>query len=315
MALARSFTESGSDEVRDGIVDACSYCATKGKLQPATHFCFDCGVYGRYICGECLQNHNMFVNNHVAEVIAILSSSRRKQLQTDLAVERRKSESIAKKLTEALQELDIHKQKRYDELLETRKKLEEEVNEKQERIFIMEIQLERSHTEQFKLQDRFDRQTHEFEGIKKKLTETSENNITLNKEKKQLEKKHEVHIAEMYDTMADEKRKHNSEMQKLTRDRDDIRDRLKLLTGVKLSEQNADIADLSDPYRAIEVSERFGQLYDDEWIDAFETLTEKKMGLSMKEAIAFLLRLVQYECFWDETHDIKTFTVVDQCCL
>ncbi|XP_060608504.1 heat shock 70 kDa protein 12A-like [Ruditapes philippinarum] len=79
MAMSRSFKECGSDEARDDDddPDICSHCATDGKLQPALYFCFNCGVYGRYMCGICLRQHNRFVKNHEIEKIANRSACNR----------------------------------------------------------------------------------------------------------------------------------------------------------------------------------------------------------------------------------------------
>lgn len=70
--------------------------------------------------------------------------------------------------------------------------------------------------------------------------------------------------------------------------------RFSKVAGAKLSDDNSDIADLSDPNRAMKLSERFGQLYDDEWTNAFEALTDKdQLGMHHKEAIRMLLLFLQ----------------------
>jgi hypothetical protein len=69
--------------------------------------------------------------------------------------------------------------------------------------------------------------------------------------------------------------------------------RLIKLAVKKLQEQNAYMTYLGDPNRAMKLSEKFGQLYDDEWTNAFESLTDKKSGLPLKDAINVLLRLLQ----------------------
>jgi hypothetical protein len=69
--------------------------------------------------------------------------------------------------------------------------------------------------------------------------------------------------------------------------------RFSKLAGKKLQEQNSDIANLSNPYRATKLSEKFSQIYDDEWTNAFEVLTDKKLGLPLKTAIRILLDLLR----------------------
>ena len=62
-----SFSETISDR---GYVqlkkeeEACSNCVKKKKIRTATHFCKDCGQYGKYLCKECLKYHYDFTNGH-----------------------------------------------------------------------------------------------------------------------------------------------------------------------------------------------------------------------------------------------------------
>ena len=60
-------------------------------------------------------------------------------------------------------------------------------------------------------------------------------------------------------------------------------------------DNNADIADLSDPNRAMKLAEKFGQVYDDSWTDSFEILTENK--IQKHTAIMFLLEMLQVTLF------------------
>jgi len=68
--------------------------------------------------------------------------------------------------------------------------------------------------------------------------------------------------------------------------------RFSKVAGEKLMDNNADIADLSDPNRAMKLGDRFGQVYDDTWTDSFEILTDK-LKMSKQSAIMFLLDLLQ----------------------
>ena len=56
-------------------------------------------------------------------------------------------------------------------------------------------------------------------------------------------------------------------------------------------DNNPDIADLSDPNRAMKLGEKFSSLYDDEWTDAFQTFTEK-FKMKEDEAIDALLKIL-----------------------
>lgn len=65
-----SIHDLGSDEVGSNVTDVCAFCATNGKLNPAQYYCKDCSQFGRYICGVCRGNHDMFTNNHNVARIA-----------------------------------------------------------------------------------------------------------------------------------------------------------------------------------------------------------------------------------------------------
>ena len=67
--------------------------------------------------------------------------------------------------------------------------------------------------------------------------------------------------------------------------------RVSELAGAKLMDNNPDIADLSDPNRAMKLGEKFSSLYDDEWTDAFQTFTEK-FNMKEDEAIDALLKIL-----------------------
>lgn len=49
--------------------------------------------------------------------------------------------------------------------------------------------------------------------------------------------------------------------------------RLSAMAGAKLTDGNANIADLSDKNRPTKLAEQFSELYDNEWTDAFGNLT------------------------------------------
>lgn len=67
--------------------------------------------------------------------------------------------------------------------------------------------------------------------------------------------------------------------------------RLSQLVGAKLRENNADIADLSDMNRPTKLAEQYSELYDNEWTDAFEVLTNEK-GKDELHTIVLLLIFV-----------------------
>lgn len=48
--------------------------------------------------------------------------------------------------------------------------------------------------------------------------------------------------------------------------------RLSKAVSVQLTDNNPNIADLNDPYRATKLAEMFSELYDNEWTEAFTEL-------------------------------------------
>lgn len=63
--------------------------------------------------------------------------------------------------------------------------------------------------------------------------------------------------------------------------------RFSKIAAEKLTSGNPNIADLSDPNRPTKLGEIYSQLYDNEWTDALESLTQS--GYEESEAIATLL--------------------------
>jgi hypothetical protein len=59
--------------------------------------------------------------------------------------------------------------------------------------------------------------------------------------------------------------------------------RLSKVAGDRLTDNNPAIADLSDPNRPTKIGEMYSEVYDNEWTDAFEALTNA--GYDEREAI------------------------------
>ena len=60
-----------------------------------------------------------------------------------------------------------------------------------------------------------------------------------------------------------------------------------------LTLDNASVADLSDPYRPTKLGEMFGELYDNEWTDAFEEMAD----MDDKGKIDQLLGMLKVWCY------------------
>ncbi|XP_052798571.1 uncharacterized protein LOC128230391 [Mya arenaria] len=81
-----------------------------------------------------------------------------------------------------------------------------------------------------------------------------------------------------------------TELRDVKHELDDTKTRLSKLMGQKLTDANPNIADLSDRNRPTKLSERYSELYDNQWTDAFETLD--KVYADEKETIGRLISIL-----------------------
>lgn len=65
--------------------------------------------------------------------------------------------------------------------------------------------------------------------------------------------------------------------------------RFSALTSSRLKDNNPNLTDLSDPYRPAKIGEMFSELYDNQWTDAYDELTE---SMAEVDAIRHLNSLV-----------------------
>lgn len=68
--------------------------------------------------------------------------------------------------------------------------------------------------------------------------------------------------------------------------------RLSQLAGAKIIEENPNIADIRDKNRPTNLAEHFSELYDNEWTDALEELTDTE-SKSEEEGIKILFDIVK----------------------
>lgn len=76
-----------------------------------------------------------------------------------------------------------------------------------------------------------------------------------------------------------------------------------------LSYNNPNIADLSDPNRPTKLAEKYSELYDNEWTEAFEAMTKlKKKPVSETDIIGLLLLIVEeaYKFCLEEANNLRT---------
>ncbi|XP_045206821.2 uncharacterized protein LOC123559064 [Mercenaria mercenaria] len=81
----------------------------------------------------------------------------------------------------------------------------------------------------------------------------------------------------------------NEKLYFVEEEKDGLLLRLSAMAGAKLTEGNANIADLSDENRPTKLAEKYSELYDNEWTDAFDVLT-KDGKRNDQEAIQILAK-------------------------
>ncbi|KAJ8298124.1 hypothetical protein KUTeg_024655 [Tegillarca granosa] len=69
-------------------------------------------------------------------------------------------------------------------------------------------------------------------------------------------------------------------------------ERLSKYVGLKLQENNPMVADLNDDYRSTKLGEKYRELYDNEWTDAYRIITIK-LRMTEEEAVTQLLELLK----------------------
>nr|XP_022327472.1 uncharacterized protein LOC111126856 isoform X2 [Crassostrea virginica] len=108
-------------------------------------------------------------------------------------------------------------------------------------------------------------------------------------------------------------------VKEIQKEKEQLLVRLSHAVGSKLTSNNPAIADLSDENRPNKLAERFGQIYDNEWTDAFEELTQQSLQVKEEVAIDFLLRTVmtaylfcsQFRCMFLDMGDCCTILTCD----
>ncbi|XP_060571875.1 titin homolog [Ruditapes philippinarum] len=148
-----------------------------------------------------------------------------------------------------------------------------------------------------------------------KTLEGSESNrkmhIQLEKEKVELQKKFtdferkankkiERLNQEMND-LAKEKDKalviKKNELRDVQAEKEDLLLRLSEMTGRRLTDNNANIADLSDQNRPTKLAEKYAELYDNEWTDAFSYLQTLDVSKDSEKRIIDILLTILVEAF------------------
>lgn len=156
-------------------------------------------------------------------------------------------------------------------------------------------------TEQLKLE--LQKQTEEYNTLKevyddstKKYQEVVDKNDEIVSQAKQLIKDAKQKArTESEDTIKQLKmrlKEKEAELTNLRSEKDSALSRLSKEMGDKLSENNAGIADLSDPNRSTKIAEKYNNLYDNDWTDALESLT--KSHVDEEAGVRFLLEIMKH---------------------
>ncbi|XP_061184924.1 rootletin-like [Saccostrea echinata] len=83
----------------------------------------------------------------------------------------------------------------------------------------------------------------------------------------------------------------HEEIEEISREKDNALTRLSKIAGAKLTHGNAAITDLSDTNRPTKITEKFSELYDNQWTDAFEELNNTYNN--EEETIQVLLKILK----------------------
>ncbi|XP_061184925.1 uncharacterized protein LOC133192937 [Saccostrea echinata] len=107
------------------------------------------------------------------------------------------------------------------------------------------------------------------------------------------------------------------EISEVCKEKDNALSRLSKVAGAKLYHGNAAVTDLSDSNRPTKIAEKFSELYDNQWTDAFEEL--KNTYNTEEETIQVLLNILQEaytfcmkaENYYETRIDEAVFTLTD----
>ncbi|KAL5011480.1 hypothetical protein ScPMuIL_010031 [Solemya velum] len=124
--------------------------------------------------------------------------------------------------------------------------------------------------------------------MKTKIDRLASDNRELEKTNKSLDEKVDRLMTQMGAAASD--RNLQNELQKLKQEKETLLNRLSKMAGAQLTVGNPNIADLGDANRPTKIGEKFTELYDNEWTDAFEELELLKK--SETECISLLLKLL-----------------------
>nr|XP_034300181.1 calponin homology domain-containing protein DDB_G0272472 [Crassostrea gigas] len=203
-------------------------------------------------------------------------------------------EKLRKEHENGIKRLNIDNEKSLNQSRESSEieKLNEQLESERRKTTVEFDKLKKGHEEEIK------RLTAESEKLRK---ESKDAHQEIEEEKRKTEnlQKENKELLEDF-----EKRKEQSKNNKqiknlpsgdiasLRQENETLKNRLSQLAGAKLTEGNPNIADLSDKNRPTNLAEHFSELYDNEWTDALEELTDSE-SKSEEEGIKILFDIVK----------------------
>ncbi|KAK3607092.1 hypothetical protein CHS0354_026300 [Potamilus streckersoni] len=139
------------------------------------------------------------------------------------------------------------------------------------------------------------------EELQKRLKRREEEVINLNRDCSQLRTRNE----ELQRNLSSRE----EDVITLHRDCSQLRTRLSQIAAMQLTEGNPNIADLSDQNRPDKLAEQFSELYDNQWTDCYQVLTDN-LGKTEEDSIKILLKIVKtsYDICLDGSKNILTTT-------
>ncbi|XP_069109051.1 uncharacterized protein [Argopecten irradians] len=117
--------------------------------------------------------------------------------------------------------------------------------------------------------------------------------LNLKEEKEDLKR-------EIREQKKENKKGDSSSAEKISRLEEEVeglRNRLSKIAGAQLTDNNPAIADLSDPNRPLSLGEKFSELYDNEWTDAMEELSDSSDERAViKQLLKIVVESYQFCC-------------------
>ncbi|XP_065932592.1 uncharacterized protein [Magallana gigas] len=222
---------------------------------------------------EVENSRNQSTENPEAEKLKEQLEKVQKRLTTD--TEKSRNQSTDNSEVKALKEqLDNERKKSVDEIEKKNKSHEEEIKRLSSELETLKKQSGNALQSLEKKYEEEKSRAEQLANENKELQEDIENRKEQSKNKKQPKNLPAGDIAS------------------LRQENETLKNRLSQLAGAKLTEGNPNIADLSDKNRPTNLAEHFSELYDNEWTDALEELTDTE-SKSEEEGIKILFDIVK----------------------